>query len=814
MISRAIAYATAMVIAGYASAQTIVARSGEHEDFTRLVMRIPDGVEWSLTQSDRIATINVGSPTAVFNTRNVFDLIPRTRVRSVSQTGPGQPLRIELGCECAVDYYQQADGYLVVDVREGRSLKLDAPADTTSLPLTFPSAAIGGGFQLGQQDLASARVAMDLADAVAQTFGTAQQSPRHTGPVQLPLNAAGPDGAPLEGTGAGGTQLAEDTPEVAANEKTKDGKSEPASLESDASLLMDLDENRRAAMVNDTEARILQQIGRASDQGLLQPTDQDAATNQLDPLGNENRPLNPLDNISVTSAIDRETGLLAVGAGGDSQDTHCIADRELAIHDWGDDQPFSEQISALRNKILGEFDQVNREATLRLARTYLYFGFGAEAAATLNLIPEDDLPTRSREIMTTMARILDSADLPVNTVFSGQQTCGGDAAFWAAMSDGVVKKSANTDAIQQAFAKMPPHLRVQLGPRVSTFFAEAGDPHVAKVAMRAVERTGVENIPDRNLAEAAIAALEGDSDAVARNLTEEVAAQSENTPRALIDLIELSFQERRALSPDVPELAASYELENRDTELGADLRVAEVTALALVGRFDEASARFNRLTARDGVAARNRANLPFMTLLTENADDVTFLKYGLIFAEDSGATRAAQVGEMVARRLLDLGFPEQAENLLRKMSLEPGNQNRRMMSAEAHLAMEQPQRALVELMGLEGEQADRMRAKALWLNKEYNRASEYMLSAQELNEAARGFWHSEDRQAVETLDQDRAPFRAVSDLTDQIDAAVREPQGLPPLAEARALVESSMGARSSIEELLRQVERDTAADEP
>lgn len=121
MISRAIALTTAVVVAGYAEAQTIVTRSGEHEDFTRLVMRLPEGVEWSLTQNENVATVNVGSPTAVFNTQSVFDLIPRTRIQSVSQNGPGQPLRIDLGCECSVDYYQQSDGYLVIDGDMGKS---------------------------------------------------------------------------------------------------------------------------------------------------------------------------------------------------------------------------------------------------------------------------------------------------------------------------------------------------------------------------------------------------------------------------------------------------------------------------------------------------------------------------------------------------------------------------------------------------------------------------------------------------------------------------------------------------------------------
>ncbi|KUP94765.1 hypothetical protein [Tritonibacter horizontis] len=808
MIPRAIAFAAAVVVAGYAEAQTIVTRSGEHDDFTRLVMRIPDGVEWSLTQSDRIATVNLGSPTAVFNTRGIFDLIPRTRIQTVSQNGPGQPLRIELGCECVVDYYQQADGYLVLDVREGRPLALAEPSDPASLPLTFPVRNNSFSFNLGRQDLASARVAMDLEDAVEATFGSSQQRPSQTGPIELPLLMQSEARTLGDVSAEGDTkQVAEAQPKEPKPTKSEDGKSEPEAIGADASLLMDFDENRRAAMVNDSESRLLQQIGRASEQGLLKTTEESGENSQLNPRGNQNRPLNPLDNISVTSAIDRETGLLAIGGDGDSEDTHCIQDREVAIHKWGGEAAFAEQIGALRSKMLGEFDQVDRNVVLKLARTYLYFGFGAEARATMRMIPEDRFDETSREIMMTMGSIVDAADLPVNTIFTGQQTCGGDSAFWAAMADGVVKKSANTDAIQQAFAKLPPHLRVQLGPRMSTLFATAGDPHVAKAALRAVDRTGIETVPDRNLAEAAIAELEGNTEAVARNLTEEVAEQSENTPMALIELINLSFRERRALSPDVPDLTASYELESRDTALGAELRLAEVTALALAGRFDEAFSRFDKLERRDGIGARNSVNAPLMILLTENANDVTFLKYALIFAEEAGATRAGQVGDLVAERLLDLGFPQQAETLLRKMSLEPDNENRRMMSAEALLAMDQPQRALVELMGLEGEQADRMRARALWRNKEYERASEYMMSAQDLNAAARGFWHSENLESAESLDTEVAPFRAVADLTNQIDTAVREPEGLPPLAEARALLESSAGARSSIEELLRRVER-------
>ena len=207
---------------------------------------------------------------------------------------------------------------------------------------------------------------------------------------------------------------------------------------------------------------------------------------------------------------------------------------------------------------------------------------------------------------------------------------------------------------------------MNFGPRLSALFAEAGNLHIAEAILRSVSRTGLDYVPEINLAEAAIAELEGETEVVAEKLTEEVAERTESAPTALIDLIDLSYRERKALSPDVPELTASYELESRDSELGARLRSAGVVSLALTGQFSAAFDELQRVTRHDGPTARAAVLDPLMTLLTERADDVTFLQHGLVFAGQSTAAEAAPVAELMARRLLDLGFAEQAETLLQK----------------------------------------------------------------------------------------------------------------------------------------------------
>lgn len=75
MMWRALTFAAMTLAAASADAQTVVARSGEHAGFSRLVMRLPAGAPWSLRQSGQSAQVVIDTPTVVFDTSRVFDLI-------------------------------------------------------------------------------------------------------------------------------------------------------------------------------------------------------------------------------------------------------------------------------------------------------------------------------------------------------------------------------------------------------------------------------------------------------------------------------------------------------------------------------------------------------------------------------------------------------------------------------------------------------------------------------------------------------------------------------------------------------------------
>ena len=855
MIWRAFAIAaTALAAGSTAQAETITARSGEHDGFSRLVMRLPDGAQWALNQSGRTASLKIDSSTAVFDTSRVWDLIPRDRLQGLSQSGPGQPLRMQLGCDCEIQSYLQSDGYLVVDISDGRgasvpsnptqgnfgALTLGAPVEPAVSEPAMTRATPGYRFNLSQGAIADARLALNLKSAISADQGghvTRQQQPEADPnsvrtSQELAAESArlkepepvGSRGAAVLAAGLDAELGLNQTPSTASTEMAAEDEvagQEPAEESHELpemNLLLDMDETARAATVNASEHRLLQQIGRAANQGLLDvaQSERDVDGNRpLELLGRSDRPLNPLDNISVTSAIDRETGLIARATTGTNIDDHCLPDRRIAIHTWGNDSSFADQLGPLRGALVREFDDINPASVRSLAKLYLYFGFGAEARGMLGMLPDERVDPEQQATLLAMANLMDGNEIGINHPFSGQQGCNGQTALWSVLADGNIRKTANTDAIQQAFATLPVHLRVNFGPRLSSMFADSGDLHIAEAVLRSVSRTGMEFVPELNLAEAAIVELEGNTEVVAEKLIDEVAERTESAPTALIDLVALSYNERKALSPDVPELIASYELESRDTKLGASLRQTGVVSLALTGQFAQAFDELTQVTRRDGPAARADVINPLMTLLTERSDDVTFLQYGLVFAGQSTAAEAGPVAELMARRLLDLGFAEQAQSLLQKLALEPENKDRRLMMAETALAMGKPHNALVELMGLEGSEANRMRADALWRNGEYARSGEYMLEEEDVNAAARGFWHSQDMEAIETIaPAEDAPFGQVANVTSQISETSQDPEGLTPLAHARALVESSVGTRDNILDLLNRVDsaNDPAAD--
>jgi hypothetical protein len=338
---------------------------------------------------------------------------------------------------------------------------------------------------------------------------------------------------------------------------------------------------------------------------------------------------------------------------------------------------------------------------------------------------------------------------------------------------------------------------------LSQRFLEGGDSVTAGDILRATSRGTQTQTAGTELARAELDLDQGRARMARGRLKEVISSNTEQSPEALVKLIELQFAARGDIQPEIPELAAAFAVENRGTELGWKLGQARALALALTGKFTQAFHAIPESTSpeRDKESVQTRNDI--LGLLTERADDVIFLTIGLPELRRNGSTRPVALGNEMARRMLDLGFPDAAERLLADPENARNSIQRRILRAEIALARDLPNRALLELSGLAGEDAQRLQARAMARAGNYIAAAAVYQEIPDLPSVARAYWMSGAwNKAVDNGD---GKFQRASEIALNLVNPDRGDTPAGPLAMAGGLLKDSARTRTEILRLRQAV---------
>ncbi|MCB1343187.1 MAG: hypothetical protein KDK24_19380 [Pseudooceanicola sp.] len=714
-----------------------------------------------MNAKDRSATIVVEAPGVVFDTTDIYRRISRDRIEAVRQDGAGAPLILDLACDCPVSTFVENNGYLVVDIGD---------------PVGPPPAARAVG---------RPRLASGLLPYRFRPEPVAAPEPDR---VELPLAPAMPR-----------------------------RKLRPPVLQPSADLRIAAPD--AIVDVSLMERKLAEQIGRALDQGLIDPSQPDgpaaAQGERQEDEGQHSaeggsvpggppapghdsaedvKPGEP--NFTVRTAIDRDLSGVA-NTLASREASRCWPPGSVAIADWTTGQGFAAETGFWRTRLVGELDRVDRKAALALARTYLYFGFGAEADQVLELVsPQTDETRRLR----ALGRIIDGRKPGDDNPFADQLRCDGDQALWAALSVPAGLDRANQDAIVRAVLRLPATIREHVGSDAARRLAKAGHAERAATILRGIGRVAEPSSPGQLLAAAATADLHGHSDKAEANRETVARGNSALSSEALVELIDGQLAARGSVAPDLPDLAAAYATQHRHDGDGPVLRRAHALALALDGRFDDAFAALRDIDETDGPTAAPALRADLLGLLTDRADDITFLDHALSQLEGDAAALPDALGNALAARLLGLGFSRQAVRVLAGSEHNPAPAERRYLRAEAALGEGLPHEAMVALLGLSDPRAERLRAEALLMRQDHDLAAPLLLETGQDAAAARSFWLADNTGAIPG--DSATPYAEVSGLTRRLESEQPGIGALTPLARARALLSDSDSARNEIGALL------------
>lgn len=744
------------ILSGPSLAQQISVRSGAHEGFARLVLDAPAGTTWELESRPDKAILRLNDYDGGFDTSQVFDRIDRSFISAVS--ADNNAIEVAFACRCRANVFSQGSRMIVMDVLAGS--EPEPLTQTRDLTLEFV-----GERALQYESKASARVAEAKPDknvATDTVAGVARQIGRLAS-IQARVS------------GDTGKQTSPD-------------------------------------LLRNTQESLVREIGKAATRGILAPAmrgrklERAAAKPQIDtrvfdppPISTPAPTIAPTGrNIRISSSSD-----IAQDSGGQPEESTtlgipCLDPARVAVQGWGSEVGLAGQVAALRGRLFGEFDRLDRQAAVKLVKTYLYYGFGAEARQVLLL--DDDLPQSFPQLMS-MADIMEYGYGSQTSYLRYFMDCDSAVALWAVLSAEELEPGdrINTRAALRAVSALPKHLRSFLAPILSQRLLSYGEPDAAAAALRSLERAAEPLSPRAKLAKADLELASGDLMQAQERLADVVNSNAEQSAEALIKYVDSRLGQDTEIEESIATLVEAYAMEMRDDPIGDELRRTHVLALGKSGQFDAAFEALSRIRARNADQPEDALRSSILELLTRNADDIEFLDHAYTQMAIKPDTVTAKARLLLAERLLELGFPERAKNILDKGDGSSRNSATALLSAEISLALSRPQDALTYLAGENSDAATGLRAEAEARIGNFAEANAIYNSLGDIENSRRTAWLSTDWSA---LVEETSP---VFGPAVQIARSALETSGKRDgmLERAASAISESQGARRVIEDLLR-----------
>ena len=706
-------------LASPALSQAVNVKSGDHVGFTRLVLTFPTPADWTLARTEAGYQVVRPKSQDAYNLTDVFRLIRKDRLKSIWVDPTTGALQLAVACACHAIPFEFSANTLVIDLRDG----LPPEGSTFELPLS--------GSQplppLGRIATADDEVPSPRAEKAYDWL----QSPAATA-ASLPV-------APEQ-----------------------------------ESVTAALDEANR---MDDFRSLLVDEVGKGATEGVVNLTpvaepltakapDTEAAKQARVAL--EELPT-ALPGLQVSNG-EPPPPLTVKGE-------TCPKDETLSTRDWATPDNPATVLAQAKTNLVTEFDLLDGDRIAAAVRTYLYFGFGAEARNILEAFPID---LDGKDSLLAISYLVDGQP-PRNKAFAGMHSCSGSAAFWSvvAADAGADLTGLNGGAVSATFMGLPKHLKSVFAKEVAARLMDAGDSKNAEIIRTSIARATAPGDPIVPMMEAEQSLHSGQGEEAEAKLA--TIPDMQRQADAFLALVEARYQQRKPVDEkDVIALEAfAFELAGgpqHDTLLRA---------------LSHAKALNNDFSAAFDLAKQSGASeTEIWSLLADVGTESSILTFvaGTDPTTVKDLPRAAR--EAFAKRLLAIGLPNVAARWL------PADARNPALQAEIELANNDARSALRTLTkDIDGADPD-MLATAYRNVGSYENSAQVLISAGKPEEAQRLQRWARDWDQIGSDSSDTwGQLAASRGPAENVDA-------LPPLESGRRHLEDSAKTRQSIADLL------------
>lgn len=764
----------------FAIAQPVAIQSGEHADFSRLVILYKSVPDWTFGRVSGGYELRPAPGAGEYDLSKIFEFIARDRIREVEVRSEGA-LFLAVDCDCHADAFEVRAG-LVLDIKDGKptararfETRLPEQTNEALIPVRRPETGAE------ESNEASTTNAMELLRA-------------QTAPNELPLQF---------------------------EPRAKD-LAWPAILEPPLDSLPQTDPEL-AAQRTAALKELMIQVGKAASDGLLDPILPEAAIRtrpEEPPLRAAPPPPSISDaavdgpkaaegasNFRFETAIERSELNTEPDIGLTDDGDVCMTEDLFDIVSWGQPPDLGSAISTYRAKLVGEFDIADPASIAALAQHYVYLTFGAEAQALLRTF-EKDIAVPGTELLLVMADIMDDGFSSQPSILYNQLNCPTPATLWAVLAKPALAGSDTIalDAVLGSFSALPPHLRRHLGPFLAGKFLRIGDTATATSIQNAVSAAPGDPDDGFKLIDAEIAMDEGKHEAGTDRLTELVKTDGPMAAEAVVRLIDSQIDAGKTVVPDLIQTAAALGFEARGTPIGADLERVRLRALGQAGAIAQVLREADQAVTTFGLSPETVQSLrqEAFARAVRDADDLTFLEASFSGNLNIGTNQtAANLRRDVAGRLISLGMTEKARAILSERSPVPTPEDR-LLFAESFLFERRPELAIGYLAGLSDLAAKTLRARAFAQAQDYDRAALVFADLGDTENRARAIWRAQDWANMPESGS-IAERAAAGKISEPMPEGANAENAKPTLALSEALLTRSQDSRKILSSLLAEV---------
>lgn len=784
-----------------ARAQNVFVTAGEHDEFTRVFLGAPEGTNWDIATGPTSIEITSTAPITGFNLTRAYERISDARIREFEVVSP-TTLRIKLACACQADAADWGQGDLVVDIRN----KVDGSINDVS---TMERATPGGP----KYDWLSG-ISRNVTNPTYRQWPSEPEMPDEYVLAQVDL------GQPRR-------KLDKDNRvhsfKQASFPSFDRGMADVAVLPGQAlEIPVATEPAPDEALAKEFQNALLGQLQRAASQGVINfPPSSIKSLRQNDPAegipttvanaGLADTP-SPFPNQPATMQQMLVTNALETAIDKDippsaKNSAACLPREWFDPNSWAPTNS-SSGLAGLRAALVGEFDKPDAAAVTRLARYYLYLGFGLEARQVVNTFPVEKDQV---DIIYQIAGILDQENSSTFSALANQIGCNPDATLWGLLV--LPARSVDPDVelskVLAVFSGYPIHLRNLIGPTLAGIFVEFGKKDEAIAVRNLIARSEDADTESVNLISAEIEIAAGDVEAGSALLGEVVSQDSTKSAEALIKLISERQSAGLSVESSVASAADALAVEYRGTELGRQLTEAAIRAFSISG---QPQITFSRIHE-----AERRASISDATIVTltneafadaaKNADDVVFLR--LVHTETLPEIRTSEpiffrrdeaTRNAVADRLIELKFFDKAASVLEPLASN-ANANSRLRLANIAYGNGRYQTAIELLAGQYGKEAQDIRANAAFQMGNYADASAFFEEVGAKEQAMHAAWISGDFARAAGMDT-----RPVSKLIDAVLDSTTQIESLDgletPLSTLRMAKKAAEDLRAIVEQAI------------